>query len=243
MILKQQLKNVMLVTTLQKREYYGTNAEVVKFGCLKCVADGTLFMVTHGIFASRWPSFLKFFILIQFYNGFFFIKEILFFVVIQFFMVVSWYLIVTTEVAMEMWSCDITPVKFCSVAAGLLNFFCWYISEQGYCPMQVGVLRIPVLHYVFRDTLTVSQSVWARKWNFHSRSWPLYLSYHNILLPVHIMPCLVHCKTVFSVLNTYRAWHSGVSLRGRYNYNCDRYCPNGCGMPNETVCFFFNPRH
>jgi len=28
-ILKQQLKNVMLVTTLQKGEYYDTNAEVV----------------------------------------------------------------------------------------------------------------------------------------------------------------------------------------------------------------------
>jgi len=41
---------------------------------------------------------------------------------------------------MEMWSCDITPAKFCFVAAKLLNFFCWYISEQGYCPLQVGVL-------------------------------------------------------------------------------------------------------
>ena len=69
MILKQQLKNVR-VTTLQKREYYGTNAEVVEFGCLMCVAGGTLFMVTCDIFASRWPSFLKFFILIKFNIGF-----------------------------------------------------------------------------------------------------------------------------------------------------------------------------
>jgi len=58
---------------------------------------------------------------------------------------------------MEMWSCDITPVKFCSVAAELMNFFYWYVPEQSYCPVQVGVLRIPVLHYLFRDTLTVSQ--------------------------------------------------------------------------------------
>lgn len=71
MILKQQLKNVVFVTTLQNRECYGTNAEVVEFGCLKCVTSGTLFMVTYGIFASIWPSFLKFFILIKFNIGFF----------------------------------------------------------------------------------------------------------------------------------------------------------------------------
>jgi hypothetical protein len=46
MILKQQLQNVVLVTTLQNKEYYGTNAEVVEFGGLKWVAGGTLFMVT-----------------------------------------------------------------------------------------------------------------------------------------------------------------------------------------------------
>jgi hypothetical protein len=39
-----------------------------------------------------------------------------------------------------------------------LNFFCWYISEQGYCPLQVGILRKPVLHYPFKDTQTVSVS-------------------------------------------------------------------------------------
>jgi len=61
MILKQQLKNVVLVTTLQRMEYYDTNAEVVEFGCLKCVAGGTLFMVTYGTFTLRWPSFLKLF--------------------------------------------------------------------------------------------------------------------------------------------------------------------------------------
>ena len=72
MILKQRLKNVVLVTTLQKRECYGTNAEVVEFGCLECVASGTLFMVTNDIFASRWPSFLKFFILIKFNIGSFY---------------------------------------------------------------------------------------------------------------------------------------------------------------------------
>lgn len=112
---------------------------------------------------------------------------------------------------------------------GLLSTACWCFTNT--------CLTLFVQRYINR------QSVWARKWNFDSRSWPLYLFYHHILLPVHIMPCLVHCKTVFSVLNTYRAWQSGVSLSGRYNYDCDRYCPNGWGMPNETVCFSFIPRH
>jgi hypothetical protein len=78
MILKQQLKNIVLVTTLQNREYYGTNAEVVEFWCLKCVAGASLFMVTYGIFASRWHSFLKFFILIKFNIGFFLLMRFYF---------------------------------------------------------------------------------------------------------------------------------------------------------------------
>jgi len=69
--LETATEKVVPVTTLQNRECYGTNAEVVEFGCLKCAASGTLFMVAYGIFASRWPSFLKFFMLIKFNIGFF----------------------------------------------------------------------------------------------------------------------------------------------------------------------------
>ena len=45
MNLKQYLKNVLLVTILEKNENYGTDAQVVKFGCMKTVAGGTLLMV------------------------------------------------------------------------------------------------------------------------------------------------------------------------------------------------------
>jgi hypothetical protein len=57
--LKQYLKNVLLVTILVKKENYRTEARVVKFGCMKTVAGGTLLMVTCVTFASRWPSFPK----------------------------------------------------------------------------------------------------------------------------------------------------------------------------------------
>jgi hypothetical protein len=46
--------------------------------------------------------------------------------------------------------------KFVSVVAKFLNFFCWHISEQGFCPLQVGVLGIPVLYCLFKDTITES---------------------------------------------------------------------------------------
>ena len=42
MTLKQQLRNVLIVTTLQKEENYGTGAEVVEFGCRRSVAGGTV---------------------------------------------------------------------------------------------------------------------------------------------------------------------------------------------------------
>jgi hypothetical protein len=45
MNLKQYLKNVLLVTILEKNENYGTEAQIVKFGCRKTVAGGTLLMV------------------------------------------------------------------------------------------------------------------------------------------------------------------------------------------------------
>lgn len=41
MMALKQLKNVLLVTTLQK-ENYGTDAEVVAFGCMRSVVGGTL---------------------------------------------------------------------------------------------------------------------------------------------------------------------------------------------------------
>jgi hypothetical protein len=43
----------VLVTTLQKRENYGTNAEVVEFGCLECAGGETLLIVAYDIYASR----------------------------------------------------------------------------------------------------------------------------------------------------------------------------------------------
>jgi len=46
MTLKQQLNIVLLVTTLQKKENYGTEAEFVEFGRKRSVAGGTVLMVT-----------------------------------------------------------------------------------------------------------------------------------------------------------------------------------------------------
>ena len=59
MNLKRKLKNVLLVTILEKKANYGTEAKVVEFGCMRSVAGGTLLMVTCVTFASRWPSFPK----------------------------------------------------------------------------------------------------------------------------------------------------------------------------------------
>lgn len=114
-------------------------------------------------------------------------------------MLVLWCLLI---VSVKLWHFS---SKFFSVVAEFLNFFCWHISEQGYCPLQVGVLGISVLMVsVYREL------VGARNWNFHNRSWPLYLSYYHILLPVHIMPCLVYCRIVFSILKDIQRltqWH------------------------------------
>jgi len=57
------------------------------------------------------------------------------------------------------------------------------------------------------------------------------------------MPCLVHCKIAFSLPKKYRAWHSGVSLRGLYNCDCEQYWPNGWGIPVKTVYISFIPTH
>jgi hypothetical protein len=42
MTLKQQLKNVLLVTTLEKKKSYGTDAQVVEFGCVRTRPSGIL---------------------------------------------------------------------------------------------------------------------------------------------------------------------------------------------------------
>jgi len=69
------------------------------------------------------------------------------------------------------------------------------------------------------------------------------VSYYHIFLPVHIISCLAHCKIVFSVLKTYRAWRSGTYLHGVYKCDSDRYCPNGWGIPAKTARFCFISRH
>ena len=42
MTLKQQLKNVLLVMTLEKKTSYGTDPQVVEFGCMRTIASGIL---------------------------------------------------------------------------------------------------------------------------------------------------------------------------------------------------------
>ena len=54
---------------------------------------------------------------------------------------------------------------------------------------------------------------------------------------MHITPRLVYCTIVFSVLKTYRASHSGVSLGGMYNCDCERYCGS-----KQCAFLFFIPR-
>jgi hypothetical protein len=91
---------------------------------------------------------------------------------------------------------------------------------------------------MFKDTLSESQREQGI-WNFHNTSWPLYLSYYHTLLQAHIMPCLVHCKIVFSLPKKYRVWHSGVSLRGLY---CTTAIVNGTGRTDggylSELCTF-----
>ena len=42
MTLKQQLKNVLLVTAYEKKKSYCTDAQVVEFGCMRTIASGIL---------------------------------------------------------------------------------------------------------------------------------------------------------------------------------------------------------
>jgi len=51
---------------------------------------------------------------------------------------------------------------------------------------------------------------------------------HSPVSPSLPLPCVTVCHHISS---------------GVYNYDCDQHCPNGWGMPNETVCFSFIPRH
>jgi hypothetical protein len=79
-ILKHQLKNIKLVTTLQKKENCGTDAEVAGLGCTRSVAGGTSLMVTCVTYGLKCPVFLMQYWVV-------FIAETLFFVVMQFLMV------------------------------------------------------------------------------------------------------------------------------------------------------------
>ena len=81
----------------------------------------------------------------------------------------------------------------------------------------------------------------AKNLNFHTEA-DLFIC-HHILMPVNIVPCLVHCKIVFSILKTHRAWHSGVSLHGLYNCNCDQHFLNRWEVPVKKVYFCLIPRH
>lgn len=67
--LKQQLKNVLLVMILEKKQSYGTDAQVMEFGCVRNLVGGSLLMATCAAFAVRCPSFVKLFIFITFNAG------------------------------------------------------------------------------------------------------------------------------------------------------------------------------
>ena len=53
----------MLLTTLQKKENCGTDAEAVGLGCTRSVMGGTFLMATCVTCALMCPVFLMFFIL------------------------------------------------------------------------------------------------------------------------------------------------------------------------------------
>ena len=78
MYFKQYLKNVLLVTILEKKENYGTDAQVVEFGFVRSVAVGTLLMVTWVTLLQDGLAFLKLFTLIKFNIGFFLLLSIQF---------------------------------------------------------------------------------------------------------------------------------------------------------------------
>ena len=87
MTLKQQLKNVLLVTTLEKQKNCGADAQVVESGCTRSAAAGTLLMVTSLTFAFRCLNFLKMFILVKLNSKLLLMPKILFFLVVQSFMI------------------------------------------------------------------------------------------------------------------------------------------------------------
>lgn len=62
-----------------------------------------------------------------------------------------------------------------------------------------------------------------------------------VILSHYILPCLVYCTIVFSVLKTQRYWHSGLSLRGMYSYDIDWYCPRGFNMLVKKIHIYFFP--
>ena len=64
MTLKQQLKNVLLITTLGKKKSHGTDAQVVEFGCMGTKASGILSSYLCYI-CFKAPKFPTIFILIK----------------------------------------------------------------------------------------------------------------------------------------------------------------------------------
>jgi len=89
MTLKQQFKNVLPVTILEKKGNYGTVAKVVEYGGKRSVVGGNSLDDHMCVtLASRYPSSIKLLILMKFYIGLFLLLSLKFHFVVHFFMVV-----------------------------------------------------------------------------------------------------------------------------------------------------------
>jgi hypothetical protein len=110
--------------TILEKDNYGTDAQVVAFGCMRSVADGTLLMVICVTFASRCPSSLKLHILIKFNIGFFLLLRLRY----SLYNSVLYGSFVTYAVFFYRSGngnvkLDIVPVRFCSEVTEFLNLF------------------------------------------------------------------------------------------------------------------------
>ena len=77
MTLKQQLKNVLHVTTLETKKNHGTDAQVVEFGCMRTIASGILDSYLCDICIAV-PKLPKIFILIKLNIGLFLLLRLYF---------------------------------------------------------------------------------------------------------------------------------------------------------------------
>lgn len=174
------------------------------------------------------------------YSIFFFLS-LKFRCIVQFFMVILWCMPYLQKWLWQYrtWHCS-CKIFFCGcwVLDFLFLAHLWtgLLSTTNVCFMNI-CLMLCVYKYFSR------QSLGAGNWNFHYKSWHLYLSYYHILFPMYIISCLIHCKTVFSIVKTYRTWWSGMSLCGQHNCDWDWYFLNGWVMPVKTMSFRFIPRH